>query len=93
MLTAYPPGTDTALVRGMAQAAELAAYRLADPEQVGEKIVAALAARRSELNLLGAGERSLALAYRQTPWLVRALFRRQRPRFARMMAAAGKERE
>jgi short-subunit dehydrogenase len=86
VLVAYPPGTATAMTRGMAGAAQFPGYRLASAEQVGERIVAALLAGRQEWRG-GAGERALALAYRLTPALVRLAFRSQRARFRRMMTA------
>jgi short-subunit dehydrogenase len=89
LLVAYPPSADTAMVRGMADAAGMPGYHLAPPALVGERIVAALAAGRREL-LWGAGERTLVLAYRLAPWLIRLILRTQRRRFARMMSASGR---
>jgi len=89
LLVAYPPATDTAMIRGMARAAGAPSFRLAAPELVGERIVAALVAGRREL-LIGAGDRALALAYRLAPRLVQAVLRTQRRRFALMMAAPRK---
>jgi short-subunit dehydrogenase len=85
VLVAYPPATATAMTRGMARAAGLRSYPLADPDAVGEAIVAALlAGRRSWHGSLG--DRALALAHRLAPALVRPLLRSQRARFRRMMS-------
>jgi short-subunit dehydrogenase len=90
ILVAYPPGTATAMTRGMARAAGFPGHRLADPDQIGERIVAALLAGRQEWRG-GTGERMLALAYRLAPALVRAALRSQHGRFRRMMSAPAEE--
>lgn len=93
LVTVYPPATDTDMVRNMASASGVR-VRLADPQIVGEKIAAALAAGRSHLNLMTPAERAFYLAHRAAPGLVRALLRQQSRRFAAMMAApnaAGEE--
>lgn len=84
LLLAYPPGTNTAMVRGMAKAAGQQGYPLHDPELVGERIVTALAAGRREVHWLG-GERALILLRHLAPGVVRMVLRTQRRRFERMM--------
>jgi short-subunit dehydrogenase len=86
LLVVYPPGTDTAMVRGMAAAAGVGNYPLVSPGVTGERIVRALYAGRPTL-AFGAQERALIWAYRLAPGLVRALFRSQRELISRMMAA------
>ena len=85
VLTAYPPATATAMTEGMAQAAAFP-QRLASPEQVGEKIVAALVAGRREAHWRS-GELLAARLYQLAPWLVRRAFASQRRRFERALAA------
>jgi len=88
VLLAYPPATATAMTRGMAHAAGVPGYRLADPDAVGEAIVVALLAGRRTWRG-GAGDRALALAHRLAPAFTRPLLRSQRARFRRMMTAPG----
>lgn len=90
VLVAYPPGTATAMTRGMARAAGLPGYRLASAEHVGERIVRALVAGRREWRG-GSSERTLTLAYRFAPALIGLILRHQRPRFRRMMSAPGED--
>ncbi|MDQ3707477.1 MAG: SDR family NAD(P)-dependent oxidoreductase [Chloroflexota bacterium] len=84
LLLVYPPGTDTDMVRGMAQAAGVSAFPLASAERVGERIVTSLAKGRQEVNM-GLEARLMPLLYRISPRLVRALYRSQRALFERMM--------
>jgi 3-oxoacyl-[acyl-carrier protein] reductase len=84
VLIAYPPGAKTAMTAGMAAAAGVPIYPLLAPEKVGERIVAALFARRRELQF-GLYEQTTARLYRVAPWLVRLALRSQRRRFSRMM--------
>ncbi len=86
VLVAYPPATATAMTRGMARAAGLRAYSLADPHVVGEAIVAALLAGRRTWHG-SAGDSALTLAHRLAPAIIRPLLRSQRARFRRMMTA------
>lgn len=90
LLVVYPPPTDTAMVRGMAQAAGLPDFPRSRPEAVGERIVSALWRGRREI-YFPSGERALALAYRVAPWAVRRLLQSQQKRFAKMMAVGRKE--
>jgi short-subunit dehydrogenase len=89
---AYPPGTATAMTRGMARAAGLRRYPLADPEQVGERVVAAFLAGRREWRG-GTGDRALALAYRLAPGLVGRALGTQRARLRRMLLAPARAAE
>ena len=91
LLLVYPPSVDTAMVRGMARAAGWPGHMLDTPARAGERIVSALAAGRQEL-AWGRGERALMALERVAPGLVRAVFRRQRDRFTRMMLAPREER-
>jgi short-subunit dehydrogenase len=84
LLVVCPPATDTAMIRGMAQASGLPAFPAARPAIVGEHIVRALMARKKELYFPGS-DRALTLAYKIAPTLVRAILSTQRARFARMM--------
>ncbi len=86
VMVAYPPNTATALTRGMARAAGLRRYPLADPDLVGERIVAAYLAGRREWRG-GRGDRALALAHRLAPGLVGRALYAQRARVRRMMLA------
>jgi short-subunit dehydrogenase len=80
-LLVYPPVTDTAMVRSMAGFDT--SRRIADPEKVGERIVAAIVAGRSStLNLMTPAERMVAAAYHFAPSLVEAVLRRNAHRFA-----------
>jgi short-subunit dehydrogenase len=87
LLTVYPPGTATALTATMARNAPFRTP-LASPEQVGERVVAALAAGRRELRW-GAGERLLTLLHRLLPGLVRPLLARNHAAFVRMLSEPG----
>jgi len=87
LLTALPPGTATAMTAAMARRAPPKGYppsRLADPERIGERIAAALAARRERVQW-GAGERALAGLYRWLPGLVRPLLGRSAAVWAHML--------
>jgi short-subunit dehydrogenase len=84
LMLVYPPGTDTAMVRGLADAAGVRGYPLASAERVGERIVRSMARGREEVHM-GVEDRLLMLIYRISPRLVRALYRSQRARFERMM--------
>jgi short-subunit dehydrogenase len=84
LLTVYPPGTATAMTTSMARNAPWRSP-LADPAAVGERIVRALIAGRTELQW-GAGERLLTMLYQAMPRLVAALLARQHPLFVRMMS-------
>jgi short-subunit dehydrogenase len=87
VLTAYPPGTDTAMVHGMAQRAGFGTARLATPEATGERIVQALAAGKTELRW-GGGERLLAWLQRLAPGLTQRLLATQRNRLRLMFTPA-----
>ena len=89
VLIAYPPGADTALVQGMARRSGGRGYRLADPDAVGERIVRALIARRSDV-AWGAAEQLLDGLNRISPRLVQRLLASQRTRFERMMSPGSK---
>jgi len=91
VLTACPPGTDTAMVYGMAQRAGLGAVPLAAPEAVGERIVQALEADKREL-VWGAGERLLVRLYCFAPRLVQRVLATQRTRFQRMFSTTDVDR-
>ena len=80
----YPPGTDTDMVRGMAEAMGVSGFPLASAERVGERLVTSLARGKQELHL-GPEDRLLPLLYRISPRLVRALYRSQRATFERIM--------
>jgi short-subunit dehydrogenase len=84
LLLFYPSGTDTDMVRGMAQAAGVSGFPLVSPEVVGERVVRSLARGKQEV-YMGAEARLLPLLYRLSPRLVRALYRSQRAIFERMM--------
>ncbi|MEA2575732.1 MAG: hypothetical protein QOH93_3030 [Chloroflexia bacterium] len=84
LLLVYPPGTDTDMVRGMARAAGVSNFPLAQSEGVGERIVTSLVKGRQEVRM-GAEARLLPLLYRISPRLVRALYRSQRALFEGMM--------
>jgi short-subunit dehydrogenase len=84
LLLVYPPGTDTDMVRGMAQAAGVSGFPLAGAEKVGERIVKSLAKGKQEVNV-GLEARLMPLLYRLSPRLIRALYRSQRALFERMM--------
>ncbi|MDQ5825809.1 MAG: SDR family NAD(P)-dependent oxidoreductase, partial [Chloroflexota bacterium] len=84
LLLVYPPGTDTDMVRGMAQAAGVSGFPLASAERVGESIVTSLAKGRQEVSM-GLEARLMPLLYRISPRLVRTLYRSQRAIFERMM--------
>ena len=89
LLLAYPPMTDTAMVRGMAEAAGLPRSRfarLASPDAIGERIVTALLARKPEVVWRG-GELFAVRLYHWAPALVQTILRLERKRFARMMTA------
>lgn len=90
VLVAYPPGTATAMTRGMARAADFPRFPLAAPEAVGEAIVAALVAGRREWRG-GAGDRALTLAHRFAPHLTRPLIRANRARLRRMFSTSNDE--
>lgn len=80
-LLVYPPVTDTAMVRGMAGFDT--SRRIADPEQIGERIVGVIASGRSgSLTLMTPAERLVAAAYHFAPSLVEAVLRRNADRFA-----------
>ncbi|HEX8230808.1 MAG TPA: SDR family NAD(P)-dependent oxidoreductase [Chloroflexia bacterium] len=85
LLLVYPSGTDTDMVRGMAQAAGVSGFPLAGAEKVGEQIVASLARGKQEVHM-GLEARLMPLLYRISPRLVRALYRSQRALFERMMS-------
>ncbi|HEY0068426.1 MAG TPA: SDR family NAD(P)-dependent oxidoreductase [Chloroflexia bacterium] len=87
LMLVYPPGTNTDMVRGMAQAAGVKDLPLANPERVGERIVASLAKGRQEVHM-GLEDRLLPLLYRVSPRLLRALYRSQRALFERMMGGS-----
>ena len=84
LLIAYPPATNTGLTRPMLRASGLPSFPLRNPALVGEKIVAALMSGRQEI-VLSKSDRAMAFLYNFAPRLVRAVFRTQRTRFARMM--------
>jgi short-subunit dehydrogenase len=88
VLVAAPPGTATAMTAASgtlaSQFARRGLYRLADPEAVGERIVAALAAGQDEL-VWSTVERPLLFLQRHAPALARRLIHWQRPRLARML--------
>jgi short-subunit dehydrogenase len=84
LLLVYPPNTATAMTRGLAEAAGFGRFPLADPNSVGERIVAALYSQQQELSWASA-EWALSGLYRLAPRLVRALFRTQSNRFERSM--------
>ncbi|HEU5011230.1 MAG TPA: SDR family NAD(P)-dependent oxidoreductase [Roseiflexaceae bacterium] len=89
LLLAYPPMTDTAMVQGMAEAVGLPRSRFARlhaPDAVGERIVAALLARKPEVVWRG-GELFAARLYHWVPAPMRTILRLERQRFARMMTA------
>ena len=92
VLLACPPGTDTALVHGMAQRAGVRGVRLAAPEAVGERIVQALAAGKSDL-LWGPGERLLVWLHRLAPRLGQRLLATQRGRLQAMFTPADSARD
>src|SRR6185295_19902000 len=77
------PGTATAMTAPMARNAPWRTP-LADPGQIGERIVRALLAGRREVQW-GAGERLLTWLHHTLPWLVRPMLARQHRMFARMM--------
>ncbi len=83
LLTVYPPGTATAMTAPMARNAPWRTP-LADPAQIGERIVRVLLAGRREVQW-GAGEQLLTWLHHTLPWLVRPLLARQHRMFARMM--------
>jgi short-subunit dehydrogenase len=83
LLTALPPGTATAMTAAMARRAPRPT-RLADPGQLGGRIVAALASRRERVQW-GAGERALTWLYRWAPGLARPLLGRSRGLWARLL--------
>ena len=60
VLVAYPPATATAMTHGMARATGFPGHHLADPDAVGEAIVAALVAGRRSWHG-SVGDRALAL--------------------------------
>jgi short-subunit dehydrogenase len=86
ILIAYPPGTATAMTRDMAQAAGVHHYPLADPDLVGERIVAAFYGGRREWRG-NVSDRALTLTYRLAPGLVGRVLAMQRSRIRRMMLA------
>jgi short-subunit dehydrogenase len=86
VLMAYPPDTATAMTAPMAAASGIANYPLASPEAVGERIATAIGQRKREMRW-GVRERSLHAFYHIAPRLVETIFRAQRARLARMMAA------
>jgi short-subunit dehydrogenase len=86
VMVVVPPATDTAMVRGMAEAAGTTAFPLWRPGVVGERIARGLEAGKHDLHMGGA-DRAVAVLYAVAPRLVRAALRSQRARFARMMTA------
>lgn len=86
LLVAYPPDSDTAMLQSVRRANHLHWPPLAAPEQVGEVIVTALEERRRELHW-GRRERLMVSLREALPWLVQALFRWQRKRFAFLAAS------
>jgi len=90
LLMVYPPDTATAMTAGMARAGGAANYAFAPAEAVGARIVDAWFARKRELRW-GVSTRAMQALYYMAPGLVNALFRHERARLARMMAAAGSE--
>ncbi len=90
VLVAYPPPTDTAMIRGMDRVSGLPRFPKRNPALVGEQIVRALVEGRKELIFVG--DRAFSLLYRMSPSLVRAIFRTQRARFERMMMSTRRER-
>ncbi len=86
VMVAYPPNTATAMTRDMACAAGFRRYPHADPDVIGERIVAAFCTGRREWRG-GRGDRALALAYRLAPGLIERVLRAQRARVRRMMLA------
>ncbi|HYP18493.1 MAG TPA: SDR family NAD(P)-dependent oxidoreductase [Chloroflexia bacterium] len=84
LMLVYPPGTDTDMVRGMAEAMGVSGVPLTSAEKVGERIVKSLASGKQELHM-GPEDLLLPLLYRISPRLVRALYRSQRALFERMM--------
>ena len=85
LLLAYPPGTDTDMVRGLA--AGIGGYPLARAERVGERIVRSLARGKEEV-VMGPEDALLMLLYRLSPRLVRAVYRKQRALFERMLGGS-----
>jgi uncharacterized protein len=80
-LLVFPPVTDTPMVRGMAGA--VSSRRFADPLDVGERIVAAIAkGRNGTLNLMSRTERIAVAAYAVAPALVEGILRRMQRRFS-----------
>lgn len=89
VLLAYPPATATAMTATMAARTAAISKRtppLAAPEQIGEKIVQALAACKREC-VWWSGEHLLRLLYRLSPRLIDRLLFSQRQLFGRTSGA------
>ena len=85
---AYPPPTRTRMVAHLPASAGAAWFPLADPDRVGEKIVAACL--RGRLSIFCAwGDWLMIEAYRWVPWLVRGVLRFQQKRFHAMLSDQG----
>ncbi len=87
LMLVYPPGTDTDMVRGMAQAVGVSGFPLANSERVGERIVASLAKGRREVRM-GLEARLMPLLYRLSPGLIQAVYRSQCALFEQMMGGS-----
>lgn len=87
LLLAYPPSTDTDMIRDMRRASGLSRFPLTDPDVVGERIVSALMKGKLEVRM-GLENLLLPLLYRVSPGLVRALYRSQRRLFERMASGS-----
>jgi uncharacterized protein len=90
LLIAYPPATDTAMVKGIIGGAGLSGFPLASPERVGERIVRAMVRRQPTVHV-SRFDYVYGVLYMLAPWLVQAAYRSQRKRLAAMMAAASRE--
>lgn len=90
LLLAYPPATDTAMVKGIMGGAGLSGFTLASPDRVGERIVKALMLRQPTVHP-SRFDYGYGVLYMLAPWLVQAAYRSQRKRLAAMMAAARRE--
>jgi short-subunit dehydrogenase len=84
LLLVIPPGTTTPMTKSMQDHPASRFYRSADPDRVGEQIVAALEAGKTKLAING-GDRILAAAYRWMPALIRRVLTAQRTMFIEMM--------
>ena len=83
LLMAFPPATATSMVEGMRQTAGSNAFRLADPDTIGEDIVCALETRRREC-IWWSSEHLLRILYQIAPRAVALMLRMGRQRFAKI---------